>query len=332
MKSRLGWLPRVGIAVAGSLWVLAVACRYPLDGLYALPLERPPTAADWDGATPLERGAVGGRSSAPAEGDVDADAVHTTTASCHHGAKVPPVPVQLRAFWTPERLYLQVRWDDPTDSRGPLWRWDGRRWQAAAPGSDGVGILWGSGAGWNCAQVCHLRDWRMAGQRAMADYAMAVEQGPPPLDFWVWRAGYGSTEGMAVDAVLGADGRRDDGGDPEESFFPNSVQAASGGSHPFGEGDRPVTAPDPAPGAQAPGFSAARLPAARTELTAQPLRTARGWSLTLSRPLAASEAGDVGFAPGGEYPFGLSILDAVDRDHLVVPETIHLRLVAAERP
>ena len=327
MKIRLAGLPGLGIAGAGALLLAAVACRYPLDRLYALPLAQAPSAADWAGAIPLELGAVGGSSSAPAEGDVDADAVHTTTASCHHGAEVPPVSVELRAFWTPSHLYLQLRWDDPTDSRGPLWNWDGRRWRADDPGADGAGVLWGEGADWNCTRACHLRDWRMAGDRALADYAMSVGPGEPPLDFWVWRAGYGTLAGIAVDAALSDRGRSDDGGEPVTSFRPNSVFATSGGAQSFGDGDGPLEAPRPSPGGQVAGYLTGVLPAGRSEVSAVAERTAAGWTLTLSRPLSGADPGDLEFVPGGEYVFGLSILDAVDRDHLVVPEPIRLRLV-----
>lgn len=310
---------------------MVAGCRYPLDRLYALPLDREPAAADWAGAVPLALGATGGSSTAPADRDVDADAVHVTTASCHHGAQVPPVPVELRAFWTPDRVYLQIRWDDPTPSRAALWRWDGRGWRASPPGADGVGVLWGGpAAAWNCTQVCHLRDWRMAGDRALADYTMSVGPEAEPLDFWIWRAGFGTVAGVAVDAVLSELGRLDDGGEPTASFRPNSVRATSGVGPAFADGDRPVEAPRPVPGAQVAGYLAGALPAGRSEVTAEAEWNQAGWVVTLSRVLSGADPGDVAFVPGGDYVFGLSIMDAVDVDHLVVPEPIRLRLVRRE--
>jgi len=129
------------------------------------------------------------------------------------------------------------------------------------------------------------------------------------------------------DAALSELGRADDGGEPVASFRPNSVRATSGVGQPFADGDRPLEAPRPAPGAQVAGYLAGAWPAGRREVTATAEWTKAGWVLTLSRPLSGADPGDVEFVPGGDYVFGLSIMDAVDVDHLVVPEPIRLRLV-----
>ena len=72
------------------------------DKLYALHLGQAPTAADWQRALPRLVTVRGGQPHKEDRlGSIDDDTVHTTTASCHHGASLPdPVEVDLRAFYT----------------------------------------------------------------------------------------------------------------------------------------------------------------------------------------------------------------------------------------
>jgi len=49
--------------------------------------------------------------------------------------------------------------------------------------------------------------------------------------------------------------------------------------------------------------------------------------VTLGRDLVPVDAGDLVFREGGEYRFGLALLDGVEKDHLAVPVPVRLVLV-----
>jgi len=309
-------------------WALlgALGCDLGSSAVHSLFLDHAPAEADWRGAVPLVVQAVGGRTSASGEGDVDRDTVHKATASCHHGTQASPVRVDVRSFYTAERLYLRFEWVDPTPQEGPTWRWDGARWVAGGLAEDGLGVLWGSEPqSFSCTRACHLEDWRMAGPRAFADYRMATPQGGGPLDFWVWRAGRGGRAGTVEDGRLTAKGREGDA--PGELFEPNSARARAEVGDVFGSGDRPWDAPAPEPGARAPGFLVVDPSPGRGEVEAQVARGRGTWRLTLSRRLLGQDSEDVRFEPGGEVAFGLAILDGVEKDHTAVPAPIRLILV-----
>jgi len=166
----------------------------------------------------------------------------------------------------------------------------------------------------------------MAGPRAFADYRMRVPAGAPPLDVWVWRAGRGAVGGLAEDGKLDTEGRTGDGSG--DLFAPNSARAAAAQPDPFGLGDVPREAPDPEPGAVAPGYRLADRSAGRLEVKAESSRGRGTWQVTLSRSLDGTEPDDVRFVPGREYAFGLAILDGVEKDHTAVPAPIRLVLVS----
>lgn len=304
-------------------------CRRAGEVLYALPLSHEPTEADWAGAVPLRLEAAGGRTSRPGDRDVDSDAVHKATASCHHGSQAPAVGVEIRAFYTAERFFVRFEWVDPTEDLGPSWSWDGAQWVSGGLGEDGLGILWGTDAEtFSCVRTCHLVDWRVAGPRAFADYRMASPEGADPLDFWVWRAGRARPGGLAEDGRLGTEGRRGDL--PGELFEPNSVRARSGATDVFGVGDRPWEAPAPEPGAFAAAYRVVAPAEDRLEVEARGERLRGRWRLTVSRSLRGSAADDVVLEAGRQYAFGLALLDGVEKDHTAVPEPIRLLLVAGE--
>lgn len=309
-------------------WALGavLGCDLPSSALHSLFLDRDPTAADWSAAVPLVVEAVGGRTSASGEGDVDRDAVHKATASCHHGTQASPVRVEVRSFYTVERLFLRFEWVDPTPQEGPTWRWDGARWVAGGLAQDGLGVLWGGDpASFSCTRACHLEDWRMAGPRAFADYRMAAPAGAGPLDFWVWRAGRGGLAGAVEDGRLTVEGREGDA--PGDFVAPNSVRARDELGDVFGAGDRPWEAPAPEPGARAPGYRVVDPSPGRREVECRVERGRGTWRLTLSRRRSGSDPGDVRFDPGGELAFGLALLDGVEKDHTAVPAPIRLILV-----
>ena len=96
----------------------------------------------------------------------------------------------------------------------------------------------------------------------------------------------------------------------------------------FGELDEPLSAPPPQPGATAMGWRLGRESADGMEVSAVGVHRDGKWELTLSRALAGSGSGDATFAPGGEYEFGLAILDGVAFDHNAVRSTLRLLLVS----
>jgi hypothetical protein len=314
-------------ALTSALWV--AGCAPPSDRLLALPLPAPPTESDWDRASALTLRASGGVTSLPADAAVDGDSVHKVTASCHHGSGPPPVRVEMRAFYTPDRLYLRVRWGDPTRDLGPGWRWDGRSWKNGGLREDGLGILWGRAGdeSFSCALVCHLRDFRMAGVRGFADFRMATKP-KEALDFWIWRSGRARDGGFAEDALLTDQGRV--GKAATELFAPNSLREWDKTAPPFSEGDTPRQAPDPEPGATAPGYLLTGSTAGRTQVDAVGRHERGVWEVTLSRPLKGVDATDATFAPGQETRFGLALLDGVAKDHNAVNTPVHLLLVAPQ--
>ena len=312
---------RTFLALSFCLALLAAGCRSPTDRVYALPLDGPPTEGDWAGAVAFRAEATGGRTTRADEAAVDADTVHRATASCHHGTRAPPVDVEVRAFYTGDRLYLRLSWTDPTLHTGPGWRWDGRTWTPGAHGQDGAAVLWGPGdPAFRCARACHLVDFRMAGAGALPDYRMATPAPWGALDLWVWKAGWGRVTGVAEDMELGPEGRRPDR--PGERFVLNR---ASGG------GDAPLVAPDPEPGAEAPAFLDRGAGPGRTEVSARGRWDRGRWVVTFSRALRGRDPGDVVLEPGGLYRLGLALLDGVSEDHNAVAEPVTLWLVPRDR-
>ena len=94
------------------LCLLLTACKeVGGDKLYALKLEKPPTASDWQRALPRLVTVRGGQPHKEDRlGAIDEDTVHTSTASCHHGATLPDPPdVDLRAFYTHPTLFARPR-------------------------------------------------------------------------------------------------------------------------------------------------------------------------------------------------------------------------------
>ncbi len=295
--------------------LLAWGCRSPVDRVYALLLEHEPSERDWAAAVPYRTTARGGRVTLPADQGVDADSVHKATASCHHGTPPPEVWVEIRAFYTPSRLYVQVRWPDPTLDSGPGWRWSGAGWRAEAGGQDGAGILWGGEIeGFRCARACHLEDWRVEGPRSFGDYTMAVPEGWPALDLWEWKAGWGGDRGAADDLSLTRQGRRPDA--QGVRFVRNATE----------EGE-PLESPPPEPGVAAPAFLDRGGGRGRTEVTARGVWRDGVWTVTFQRALRPFDPEDIAFLPGRRYWFGLALLDGVAEDHNAVAEPVPLYLV-----
>lgn len=318
------------VLLLAALCATLAGCAREPDRLYALRLDRPPDESDWAGAGSFTARATGGQTSLPGESDVDKDSVHMATASCHHGTGGRPVKIWVKAFYTASDLYMRFSWQDPTADRGPEWTREGARWKAGDPKRDGLGILWGlPDRDFDCATVCHLKDWRKAGGVSVGEFAMA-SRGREEYDFWVWKTGRTGQPTEVEDGKLGPEGRTGDG--PDEFEIPNSALAAmggaaSGGAQPFGGNDAPLKTPGGEPGDRADAFFVRADQPSRTEIEGRASRGDGVWTLTLKRPLAGLSPEDVKFEPGGEYSFGLAVLDGVARDHNAALKPVRMKLV-----
>lgn len=314
------------------LLILGTACReIPADRLYALYLDRAPTAADWERALPRTVTVKGGRvhklNPLP---DIDEDTVHTTTASCHHGAALPdPLPVDMRAFYNDGYLYLRLSWRDATrdDTMRP-WRYDGRRWINEPRFEDGLGLLFDGERhfqGFSCSYACHIDNFGVSGANFHASNRMKLAREGSRLDLWNWKASRTARFGFADDRYLDAQGMHGDV--PGELFLENSrarleQQVAT---EIFGEHDSPLTDGDGRPvgkefravGSVAPGYITERPVGGRGDIAASGGWQDGRWIVVLRRALATGDPHDVVFVPGAErgVAFGLSIMDDTLKEH-----------------
>jgi len=154
------------IFLVAAVVLLLAGCRdIPADRTYALWLDHEPSEADWQRALPREVQVKGGRPhKLRSFTDIDEDTVHTTTASCHHGSRLPdPVPVDIRAFYTDRELFLRLSWEDATKDQSMFeWEYDGQKWQNTGRLEDGFGLLWDAKAQFNdfsCSYACHIQNF-----------------------------------------------------------------------------------------------------------------------------------------------------------------------------
>ena len=318
------------------LMVLTLAaltgCRdIPTDRTYALWLDHPPTAADWERALPREVHVRGGRPhKLRTFTDIDEDTVHTSTASCHHGSRVPePVPVDIRAFYTDRDIFLRLSWEDATRDQSMFdWSFDGKKWQNNAELEDGFGLLWDARGQFNnfsCSYACHINDFGVSGDSFHASNKMRMAQEDSWLDLWNWKAARTAPLGFADDRYLDVDGMHGD--TPGELFTENSDAYLNPqeGVRPFGEGDSPIYDAErmPAnegfrpPGSVAPGYLVKRPVAGRADVHAVSRYEQGRWVVTLRRALQTGDPYDVVFVPGDEMgvAFGLALMDHSQFEH-----------------
>lgn len=306
------------------------ACsEIPSDKVYSLKLAAAPTVSDWQRA-PLHSVSVGGGRLHKVElfPDIDQDTVHTSTASCHHGAALPePIPVAVRSFYTDSDLYLQLSWRDPTEDKSiRQWRFDGSAWRASGGLEDGLGILWGDPQTvkpFSCARACHLDDFAVQGARFHAESRMKLEQSEGILDLWHWKAQRTGHYAFADDRYLDQEGMH---GDLTGELFRENSQALlhnDGDLKPFATGDQPLYSVEGKPfssgfipaGTTAPGYLT-EIPAGdRADIAAAGHYADGRWTLLLRRALKTGSKRDIEFVPGQEVSFGLSIMDNTLYDH-----------------
>src|SRR5512138_737515 len=125
------------LALVALLSLLGTGCADPFAGgtLTALPVAGEPTEAEWGRAVPLRMEAWKGNVHLrPEVVALDQETSHKSTAACHHGSdNSAPVPLSLTALWSPEELFLRVRWRDATRDEGlGTWEREGAGWAGRA--------------------------------------------------------------------------------------------------------------------------------------------------------------------------------------------------------
>jgi len=323
--------------LGAGLLALVACTRVDVDRLYALRLAQAPTERTWSATLPLHLksggGAIHGTNARLAELEFDTDAVHLGSASCHHGPPITaPVPAEARAFYTDRELFLEVRWEDPTDDRVPrAWERGPAGWRLGDGDEDGIAILWSRTVGpYGCQEACHMRDFAIRQGELVDQRAMFLVNQDDWEETWIWKPEQG---GQAL--TLGPRGFVTGNGDIYRTL--NSAAAFDPALTPearragtFGPDDRPLSAaagaPLPEGAARAPAFRYAQNPAGGG-LTAVAERTRRGWRVVFSRALGAGP-GRQTFRPGESYRFGVAVFDATSVNHHIVRDTKTLHLVA----
>ncbi len=319
------------------------SCReVPADRLYALHLDAPPSAVDWTGALPRIVTVKGGRKHVRTLIDnIDEDTVHTSTASCHHGGKLPdPIPVDMRAFYTDREVFIRLSWADATaDEDIREWRFDGDAWQNLGNVEDGFGLAWDAGSffpRFTCSVACHIDDFGVRGASFHATNRMMLAGEGEWLDLWNWKARRTGRFGFADDRFLSNEGMSGDV--PGEPFKENSRARLNpeSGMFPFAEGDAPIYDAEGLPigkefrpaGSTAPGFLTETPSGSRADVKALGRWQDGRWTVILRRSLDSGDPRDVRFVPGARegVAFGLSIMDNTLFEHYasVIPERIVL--------
>lgn len=329
------------------LLVLVAGCgEIPADRTYALWLDHAPNEQDWDRALPRLVDVRGGRPhKLRTFSDIDEDTVHTSTASCHHGSRLPePVAVDVRAFYTDRELFLRLSWEDATrDQAMQDWRFDGEKWQNTGVLEDGFGLLWDARGEFNnfsCSYACHISDFGVNKASFHASNKMRMTQKDSWLDLWNWKAARTAILGFADDRYLNFDGMHGD--TPGELFTENSRARLENNSEikPFDDGDAPVYDADrlpadegfKAPGSIAPGYLVKRPVGGRADVLAVSRHAGGRWTVTLRRVLQTGDSHDVVFVPGDEMgvAFGLALMDHSLYEHYASSTIERLVLLKAE--
>lgn len=313
------------------------------DRLYALKLASPPVEADWQKALPRLVTVRGGRPhKLPSFDEIDEDTVHVTTASCHHGARLPdPVQVDMRAFYTDRDLYLRLTWQDATPDRALLeWVAEAGGWKNTGGQEDGFGLMWdaaGQFPRFTCSYACHIQDFGVSRSSFHASNKMKLASEGAWLDLWNWKADRTARFNFADDRFIDHEGMKGDL--PGELFRPNSRLAQSSGeglpAEAFGTTDQPLYDADSRllrdrsfpPGSRVPGYLVDRPAGGRADVAAAAEHRNGRWHVTLRRALATGDARDVKFVPGDAagVVFGLAVMDHTLFEHYA--STVTERLV-----
>lgn len=340
-------MPRAPLILCVSALTLLAGwlggCRdVSADRLYALKLDRPPTATEWERALPRIVTVRGGRPhKLPSFAEIDEDTVHVTTASCHHGSRLPdPIKVDMRAFYTGSDLFLRLAWQDATPDRALMeWVFDGMRWQNSGSQEDGFGLMWDPSAQFaqfTCSYACHIQDFGVSRSSFHASNKMRLAREGAWLDLWNWKADRTARHGFADDRFIDQEGMKGDL--PGDLFQANSRLAQADASAPqqFGADDQPVYAGDRRPlgdgfhppGSRVPGYLVERPAGGRADVVASAEHRDGQWRVVLRRALHTGDPRDVAFAPGDlrGVAFGLAVMDHTLFEHYasMAPEKLVL--------
>lgn len=331
------------MALAALVGWLGGCREVSADRLYALKLEQPPGETEWQKALPRIVTVRGGRPhKLPSFSEIDEDTVHVTTASCHHGSRLPdPIQVDMRAFYAGEELFLRLTWKDATPDRALLeWVIDGARWKNTGSQEDGFGLMWdaaGQFPRFTCSYACHIKDFGVSRSSFHASNKMKLASEGTWLDLWNWKADRTARFGLADDRFIDREGMQGDL--PGELFHPNSRLARNQGEavlgQPFGEADQPLYAADSSllgerpfpPGSRVPGYLVERPAGGRADVAAVAEHYNGQWHVTLRRALNTGDKHDVIFTPGDPrgVTFGLAVMDHTLFEHYA--STITERLI-----
>jgi hypothetical protein len=322
---------------SGVLLLALCSCvEVPVDRLFALRLSRPPDEQAWSATLPLPLksggGSIHGTNPRLSELELDADAVHLGSASCHHGPPISsPVPGEARAFYTDRALFLDVRWEDPTEDTAPkAWEKGPAGWRLGEGDEDGIAILWSRTAGpFGCQEACHMRDFSIRQGELVDERAMFLVNEGDWEETWIWKPSQG-----AQALTLGPRGFLTSGGETYRTL--NSATAFDATLTPearragtFGPEDRPLSDAAGHPLASAATRAPAYRYAANADgggLTAVAERTRRGWRVVFTRALETG-ARRQAFRAGESYHFGVAVFDATSVNHHIVRDTKTLLLV-----
>ncbi|MHB8709627.1 MAG: ethylbenzene dehydrogenase-related protein [Desulfuromonadales bacterium] len=330
------------IALATMTGWLGGCREVSADRLYALKLAQSPTATEWERALPRVVTVRGGRPhKLPSFAEIDEDTVHVTTASCHHGSRLPdPIKVDMRAFYTERDLYLQLAWNDATADRTLMeWVFDGVRWQNSGSHEDGFGLMWDPAAQFaqfTCSYACHIQDFGVSRSSFHASNKMRLAKEGTWLDLWNWKADRTARYGFADDRFIDPEGMKGDL--PGELFQANSrqAQAEADAMQWFGADDQPLYDGDRRPlgdgfpplGSRIPGYLVERPAGGRADVVASAEHRDGQWRVVLRRALNTGDPRDVTFAPGDlqGVAFGLAVMDHTLFEHYasVAPERLVL--------
>lgn len=332
--------------VAAAAWLggcRAVAADRFADRLYAVKLAAPPGEAEWQRVLPRIVTVRGGRPhKLPSFAEIDEDTVHATTASCHHGARLPdPIRVDMRAFHTDAELFIRLTWKDATPDRALLeWVAEADGWRNAGGQEDGFGLMWdaqGRFPRFTCSYACHIQDFGVSRSSFHASNKMKLAEDGGWLDLWTWKADRTERLGFADDRFLDREGVKGDL--PGELFHANSRRARDGAGEgePFAAGDEPLYGADfrplgaraPRPGSRLPGYLVERPGGGRADVAASAVHRQGHWTVTLRRALDTGDDRDVVFVPGDPQgvAFGLAVMDHTQFEHYASVVTERLVLL-----
>lgn len=339
------------LAVFFALFSAADSKSTSSDRLYALKLDSPPNEFDWENAQPFIVVAKNGNLHELHKAvDVDADSVHTSTASCHHAAPIaPPVTITLKAYYTKDELFLKVKWLDLTKDDAMFeYEFSDDKWNTSKKLEDALGIMWDLSYGkkpFNCSIACHATDWKLKDYSLVSKFRMGIK-GSDMVDLWNWSAYRTNTFNFADDRYINEDGVLPD--TPSRIYFYNTDRVTSApvaesarDITPLSEGDTPVydyNGMKIADGywmltGKAPGIRIVMPNGNRADVRALGAYEKSKWEVTFSRALINEDNKDVTFNVKRDniYKFGLAVFDNTLTNHYAVEEPVELVFVDANK-